>query len=147
MIYQIKNISDPFIGYLKDDPIRPGLPIDKRITDTAITLALVEDNTPKAFTCISFQDTIPDTEGGLFIINRSPNVAVFYTIWSYSRGSGRTLIYEATEFIKHNCPNIIQFVTLSPKTEMAYKFHIGNGAIKLRENIDSINYEYVQLKC
>lgn len=147
MIHQIKSLYDPYIKLLKDDPIRPTLPFNKRISDNATTLVLIEDNQPKAITCISLQDSIPDAEHNLFISNQRPKVAVFYTIWSYSRGSGRTLIFEAAEFIKKTFPNIVQFVTLSPKTEMAHKFHIGNGAIKLRENADTINYEYVQLKC
>jgi hypothetical protein len=31
---------------------------------------------------------------------------------------------------------------LSPKTEMARKFHLKNGARELRENINTINYIY-----
>jgi len=34
------------------------------------------------------------------------------------------------------------FVTLSPKTEMARRFHHKNGAVTYRENADSINYLY-----
>ena len=37
---------------------------------------------------------------------------------------------------------IQRFVTLSPKTDMAHRFHIGNGAGILRENASTINYEY-----
>jgi hypothetical protein len=35
-------------------------------------------------------------------------------------------------------------VTLSPKTEMARRFHLKNGAIIFRENIETINYEYTK---
>jgi hypothetical protein len=35
-----------------------------------------------------------------------------------------------------------KFVTLSPKTEMAKKFHTKNGATLYSENIDSYNFEY-----
>jgi hypothetical protein len=31
---------------------------------------------------------------------------------------------------------------LSPKTEMARKFHMKNGAVELQENDTTINYEY-----
>ena len=40
-------------------------------------------------------------------------------------------------------PNITRFVTLSPKTEMAEKFHLRNGAVVFRENEETINYEYL----
>jgi hypothetical protein len=33
-------------------------------------------------------------------------------------------------------------VTLSPKTEMARRFHLKNGASELRENSNTINYIY-----
>jgi len=36
----------------------------------------------------------------------------------------------------------MRFVTLSPKTEMARKFHHSNGAITLSENEVTDNYEY-----
>ena len=31
---------------------------------------------------------------------------------------------------------------MSPKTEMAMKFHLSNGAILLRENKETYNFEY-----
>jgi len=34
-------------------------------------------------------------------------------------------------------------VTLSPKTNLARRFHLKNGAIVFRENIDTTNYEYL----
>jgi hypothetical protein len=33
-------------------------------------------------------------------------------------------------------------VTLSPKTDMARKFHLKNGAKIFRENEETVNYEY-----
>jgi len=44
--------------------------------------------------------------------------------------------------IRQEYPKITRFVTLSPKTEMARKFHLKNGAFVMRENESSINYEY-----
>lgn len=67
---------------------------------------------------------------------------MFYTIWSYEKGCGRDLINKASEYIKLEYPQIQNLVTLSPKTEMAEKFHIRNGAWKFRENPETINYAY-----
>ena len=39
-------------------------------------------------------------------------------------------------------PHIKRFVTLSPKTEMAKKFHLRNGATELQENETTVNFEY-----
>jgi len=72
----------------------------------------------------------------------SATTAVFYTIWSYTAGAGRTLILEATKSIESEFPGIETYVTLSPKTEMARKFHLKNGARELRENSTTVNYIY-----
>jgi hypothetical protein len=33
-------------------------------------------------------------------------------------------------------------VTLSPKTDMARRFHLKNGAAVYRENLETVNYLY-----
>ena len=38
--------------------------------------------------------------------------------------------------------SVTRYVTLSPKTEMATKFHLDNGAILLSENELTLNFEY-----
>jgi hypothetical protein len=72
----------------------------------------------------------------------SAKTAVFYTIWSYTAGAGRELIVKAQQSIREEFPGIDTYVTLSPKTEMARKFHLKNGAGIYRENSDSVNYIY-----
>jgi hypothetical protein len=67
---------------------------------------------------------------------------VFYTIWSYAAGAGRRLIQEAQREIQREQPEINTYVTLSPKTEMARRFHLKNGAEVFRENADTVNYLY-----
>ena len=42
-----------------------------------------------------------------------------------------------------NKKTVKRFVTLSPCTEMARKFHLQNGAIELRQNEWTVNYEYL----
>jgi hypothetical protein len=69
-------------------------------------------------------------------------VAVFYTIWSYTAGSGRRLIMSARSWIGMNRSNVQEYVTLSPPTDMARVFHIRNGAEVLRVNADTVNYLY-----
>jgi hypothetical protein len=70
------------------------------------------------------------------------DVAVFYTIWSYSPGAGQKLIKSAAEWLLKDYPNIKAIVTLSPQTEMAKRFHLKNGASIHRQNETSVNYQY-----
>jgi hypothetical protein len=67
---------------------------------------------------------------------------VFYTIWSYAAGAGKRLIEEAQAEIRREHPEVENYVTLSPKTEMARKFHHKNGAETFRENEHTVNYLY-----
>ena len=74
-----------------------------------------------------------------------PTTAVFYTIWSYKAGKGTELLLQAAKSIQTQYPSINRFVTLSPKTNMARRFHLKNGAIEFRENLDTVNYEYTDI--
>lgn len=143
MIYKIFDDQDQFFSYLKDDPVRPHIPYKHRLGNNRSVLIIEEQGYPIAITCVSFAAHVPESEQDLFEDTVNPVVAVFYTIWSYQTGAGRRLIFEAVEYIKHNFPTVSRFVTLSPKTEMAHKFHTKNGARVFRENFDTINYEYV----
>ena len=68
-------------------------------------------------------------------------IAVFYTVWSYSKGAGREIVNTVAKQL-HDSERATRFVTLSPLTEMAERFHIRNGA-KLLEKHDSCqNFEY-----
>lgn len=139
MLHLINSLQDPLIHLLKDDPVRPSIPTASRVHDHATIFVLMNNNEPEAVTCVAFLDTVPTTEGELGKVG--DNVAAFYTIWSYKPGAGRSLIREAQAWIKTNT-QVTRYVTLSPKTEMARKFHINNGAAVLQENPETVNYEY-----
>ena len=70
-----------------------------------------------------------------------PDTAVFYTVWSYKRGYGRTITNSAEE-LKDG--KIKKAVTLSPLTTMAERFHIRNGAklIGKYEHCQTLNIKY-----
>jgi hypothetical protein len=67
---------------------------------------------------------------------------MFYTVWSYDKGAGREVVFAVTDWIKQNMPEVDRFVTLSPPTEMARKFHTRNGAVELQHNGETVNFEY-----
>jgi hypothetical protein len=97
-----------------------------------------------AVTCVKLLASIPATVQDLFQVADAANTAVFYTIWSYVQGAGRSLIKLALEQIQSEHPEVTTFVTLSPKTQMAERFHLKNGAVTYRENADTVNYQYQQ---
>ena len=144
MLHLIKEITDSFFNLISEDPVRPNIPhVDRVGSNKDIFVLRDEENKVKAITCVSYQLTIPDAESGLFEFTDTPSVAIFYTIWSYAPGAGRTLIFDAVDYIKENNKDIKRFVTLSPRTDMARRFHLKNGAIVYRENSETVNYEYV----
>ena len=140
MLHIINNLNDPWIHLLKDDPVRPSIPTASRVHDHAEIFVLLEGAEPRAVTCVAYLDCVPTAESELGLAGNK--VAAFYTIWSYAPGAGRSLIREAQQHIKAARPETQRFVTLSPKTEMARKFHINNGAQQLQQNDDTVNYEY-----
>jgi hypothetical protein len=144
VLHLIKNLSDSFFSLLSEDPVRPNVPYINRVGENKDIFVLRdEDDSVKAITCVSYQNLIPKTEGELFKLSGPPDTAIFYTIWSYKPGAGRQLIFDAVQYIKESKPEIKRFVTLSPKTEMAKRFHLKNGAISFRENDETVNYEYI----
>jgi hypothetical protein len=143
MLHIINNLQDELLRLIKDDPVRPEIPVEDRVNSNSQIFVLKNDNNePIAVTCVKFLADIPESVTDLADAVVNTNTAVFYTIWSYAAGAGRELIEQARTQIEQEHPEVKTFVTLSPKTEMARKFHHKNGATTYRENADSINYLY-----
>ena len=143
MLHLIKTLTDKFFELLSEDPVRPNIPhVDRVGENKDIFVYRDETDSVKAITCVSYQSSIPTKESELFEQTNKADTAVFYTIWSYAPGAGRKLIFDAVSHIKENNEQIKRFVTLSPKTELAKRFHLKNGAIVYRENDETVNYEY-----
>lgn len=144
MLHIVKELTDQYVKYLKDDPVRPEIPLEQRVNANSRIYVLKDDATeePLAVTCVKFLETVPESVEQLADTVVNTSTAVFYTIWSYAGGAGRELIESAQASIEQEFPNINTYVTLSPKTEMARKFHHKNGATTYRENADTINYKY-----
>jgi hypothetical protein len=142
MLTCITQVNDPLLAHLKDDPVRPEIPAEFRVAVNRFVLALVEDQV-RAMVCVSLQNTVPTAVEDLGSTDTDVDTAIFYTIWSYAPGAGTELLLSAVDDIRKQYPAIKRFVTLSPKTEMARRFHIKNGAVVFRENTDTVNYEYL----
>lgn len=143
MLHIIRDLGDDLTRLVKDDPVRPEIPLESRINSNSRIFVLKDDNDqPIAVTCVKFLNAVPTQVEELVDAVVNTNTAVFYTIWSYAAGAGRRLIEEAQQQIREEQPEVTTYVTLSPKTEMAERFHLRNGAEKWRVNETSVNYLY-----
>jgi hypothetical protein len=142
MLHLITTSQDPLLAFVSDDPVRPEISREFRVSENRFIAALVEDQRPTSMVCISLHDFIPESVTDLIKTSSCPTTAVFYSIWSYRPGDGAKLLRECLSAINQRYSDINTFVTLSPKTEMARKFHLKNGAVIFRENQDSVNYRY-----
>jgi hypothetical protein len=141
-LYHLKSIDDPLTRVIKDDPVRPHIPLEQRVNDAAEILILRAGEEILAATCMAWLRDIPATEEDLVNMPKDKNTAVFYTIWSYSPGAGATLLKQAAAWLRSEYKDIENIVTLSPQTKMAERFHLKNGAEVARTNETSVNYRY-----
>jgi len=145
VLHVIKSLTDPLLNLLADDPVRPEIPADFRVSDSSEVFVLQDKETlePRAVVCVAYTDRVPaDILELAWVAELDLTHAIFYTIWSYKPGAGRALIMAASRAIKRARPGISEFVTLSPPTEMARRFHLKNGASEWRRNADTVNYRY-----
>ena len=119
-----------------EDPVRPSISAEERIAPAREVYHL--DN--KAYICLAYLNLVPYDEESLLSMQCGP-IVVAYTIWSSKKGKGRELILKVRDMI-FNSDRFERLVTLSPKTDMAMKFHLSNGAELIKENINSNNFEY-----
>ena len=146
-LYHIRELTDPLVSVIKDDPVRPHIPLEQRVNDAAEMLVLKSGDKVLAATCLQWLSEIPESENDLLEFAKTRDVAVFYTIWSYSPGAGAKLLREASKWLLNDYKNIKAIVTLSPQTEMARRFHLNNGATVRRTNLSSVNYQYYSKDC
>lgn len=142
-LHSVKSTDDPWSKLINDDPVRPDIPLEMRLGDNAEILILInEQDEPTAAVCVRYCRDIPASVEELLSDPGGDRIAIFYTIWSYSSGAGNKMIFAARDYISRIRPSVKRFVTLSPCTAMARRFHLKNGASILRENDSTVNYEY-----
>lgn len=142
MLHTITDITHPLLSWIKDDPVRPEIPLEYRVSSGRAVFALDGGERPAAIVCVSYHDRVPTSVRELDQTSEIPTTAIFYTIWSYTAGSGRVLLQQAVDAIRQARPTVTRFVTLSPPTETARRFHLKNGASVLQTNETTVNYEY-----
>ena len=138
MLHQTKSklskVTNQAQVKIKDDPVRD-VSYSFRTTQGRKIYTIPD----KAVVCIAntFEMPISMQELEMYSQENAKEFTIFYTVWSYEKGYGRTILNELLPLLQTE-----RFVTLSPKTEMAKRFHLRNGAKLLSDNDTSYNFEY-----
>lgn len=146
----LKLISSSDSWHLfKDDPVRPHLSALFRTAPGREAFVLEDELTgkPRAVICVAYTNQVPQDERELDYFSQAAHqedeqgsIAVFYTVWSYDRGAGREIVFAAQDHTQaRGCS---RWVTLSPLTKMAERFHIKNGAVLHSRHSTCQNFEY-----
>ena len=136
-----------------EDPVRPELDVIFRRSYGRKIFGVKYNKEICAIMCFGFTDDIPKTVKELDLMTRDAylksahrdqnigKIAIAYTIWSKKRGGGKLIVKEVFKLIKKS-NHLNRLITLSPLTEMARNFHLNNGAIELKVNEETQNFEY-----
>ncbi|MDC1245976.1 hypothetical protein N8Z56_03415 [Pelagibacteraceae bacterium] len=163
---KIDKKLDSFFGWVKgaelvelkscnitEDPVRPELDVVFRRSYGRKIFGVKYNKKICAIMCFGFTNEVPKTVKELDLMTRDAylksaqrdqnigQIAIAYTIWSKKRGGGKLIVKEVFKMIKRS-NHLNRLVTLSPLTEMASNFHLNNGAIQLRVNEGTQNFEY-----
>ena len=141
------NNTQEVVEIIKTDPVRGHIPPEFRIGNGARVFYYGELEKIKAAICMHTSRIVPDSEEELLSEYNTGGdrlkgtKAIFYTVWSNEKGLGRQIINTVlSKLIIEN--KYERYITLSPKTEMARKFHLRNGAKEFRMNSTTVNFEY-----
>ena len=142
---ELKKCSlEQAIAYTPHDPVRPNIPANWRVSGANEMYytngSWGEIDKPNAVLCMSNLKAIPKDESELMSLGFG-DIAIFYTVWSNVKGAGRDIIFKVWDMLKARKTNR-RYVTLSPKNEMAMKFHLSNGAKLIATNDTTYNFEY-----
>ena len=142
---------------VSEDPVRPELDNVFRRSYGRKIFGVKFKKEIHAVMCFAFTNEIPTNvdelkkfshDAYLQSAQRDQNIgqiAIAYTVWSKKKGGGKLIVKEVFKKIKQS-NHLNRLVTLSPLTEMATKFHSGNGAKLLQINETTQNFEYNIIK-
>jgi len=130
--------------HFEQDPVRPHIPAFFRVNEPNETFVFGFKDKIDAVICVAYLDDVPSNEYDLHqgCCTIDAPIAVFYTVWSYTKGAGTEIIFAVKQHIEQTKPHVNRFVTLSPCTEMATRFHLKNGAVLLNKYEEFQNFEY-----
>ena len=136
-----------------EDPVRPELDNVFRRSYGRKIYGVKYGGEIHAVMCFAYTNQIPKNveeldkfshDAFLQSAQRDQNVgkiAIAYTVWSKKKGGGKLIVKEVFKKIKKS-NHLNRLITLSPLTDMAFKFHSKNGAKLLQVNESTQNFEY-----
>ena len=142
---------------VSEDPVRPELDNVFRRSYGRKIFGVKYKNEIHAVMCFAYTNQIPKNVDQLDKFSHDAylqsaqrdqkigQIAVAYTVWSKKKGGGKLIVNEVYKKIKQS-NHLNRLVTLSPLTNMATKFHSGNGAKLLQVNETTQNFEYKIIK-
>ena len=143
---------------INEDPIRPELDVKFRTSYGRKIFGVKYKKEICAIMCFGFTNDIPKTIEEFDLMTKDAHlqsaswrnenigkIAIAYTVWSKKKGGGKLIVKEVFNKIKKS-NHLNRLVTLSPLTDMAYKFHIKNGAKLISVNETTQNFEYKVIK-
>ena len=142
---------------ITEDPVRPELDNIFRRSYGRKIFGVKYKEEIHAVMCFAYTNQIPKSineldkfshDAYLQSAQRDQNIgqiAIAYTVWSKKKGGGKLIVNEVFKKIKKS-NHLNRLVTLSPLTDMATRFHNGNGAKLLQVNETTQNFEYKIVK-
>ena len=136
-----------------EDPVRPELDNNFRKSYGRKIYGVKYKNEIYAVMCFAYTNEIPKSVDELDKLSQDAylqsalrgqvvgKIAIAYTVWSKKKGGGKLIVKEVFKKIKKS-NHLNRLVTLSPLTDMAYKFHSKNGAKLIQVNEATQNFEY-----
>ena len=137
----------------EEDPVRPELDNNFRRSYGRKIYGVKFKNEIHAVMCFAYTNEIPKSVDELDKLSQDAylqstlrgqivgKIAIAYTVWSKKKGGGKLIVKEVFKKIKKS-NHLNRLVTLSPLTEMAFKFHSKNGAKLVQVNETTQNFEY-----
>ena len=137
----------------EEDPVRPELDNNFRRSYGRRIYGVKFKNEIHAVMCFAYTNEIPKSVDELDKLSQDAylqstlrgqivgKIAIAYTVWSKKKGGGKLIVKEVFKKIKKS-NHLNRLVTLSPLTDMAYKFHSKNGAKLIQVNETTQNFEY-----
>ncbi len=145
MGYEIVDVTSESELWKYGDPVRPELGVSYKSSPGRKVFGL-RDPAGKyvAFCCVARTFDVPyDIMSLSSLTDENGTFYIPYTVWSLKKGSGKAIINALLDHVRNSNENVQRVVTLSPKTEMARKFHLRNGAKEIASHIVTVNFEYI----
>ena len=90
MLTFITNPIHQLLQFIKDDPVRPDIPAEFRVSNGRTVVALAQEDKPSAMVCVSFHDFVPESVQDLDKVTEVPTTAVFSLSGVTSRAQAET---------------------------------------------------------